>query len=289
MTKADLYMKDMIHNIFDNGFKDVNPRPKYKDGTPAHTISVNHTFRQYDLSKGEFPICTLRPIAWKTGIREIFTIYQKPTNEIAKMEEMGVNWWGDWDIGDGTIGQRYGATVSRYNLINNLIKDIKNDPYGRRKIVSLWQETDLHETPGLAPCAFLTIWNVRDQYLDMVLVQRSGDMLTASGPGGINEIQYAALLMMIARHTGYEPGVFSHLVANEQIYDRHYEAAEEMLRRFDVIKENEDYKLFCGEHISKPNLLLNPDKTDFYDMTIEDFTMENYSGMKPQLKLELGI
>ena len=289
MTKADLYMKEMIHNILDNGFKDVNPRPKYKDGTPAHTISVNHTFRQYDLSKGEFPICTLRPMAWKTGIREIFTIYQKPTNEIAKMEEMGVNWWGDWDIGDGTIGQRYGATVSRYDLINNLIKDIKNDPYGRRKIVSLWQETDLHETPGLAPCAFLTIWNVRDQYLDMVLVQRSGDMLTASGPGGINEIQYAALLMMIARHTGYKPGVFSHLVANEQIYDRHYEAAAEMLRRFDVIQKDEDYKVFCGEHISKPNLILNPNKTDFYDMTIEDFTMENYSGMKPQLKLELGI
>lgn len=289
MTKADLYMKDMIHNILDNGFKDVNPRPKYKDETPAHTISVNHTFRQYDLSKGEFPICTLRPIAWKTGIREIFTIYQKPTNEIAKMEEMGLNWWGDWDIGDGTIGQRYGATVERYQLIQNLIKDIQNDPYGRRKIVSLWQESDLRETPGLAPCAFLTIWNVRDQYLDMVLIQRSGDMLTASGPGGINEIQYVALLMMIARHTGYEPGVFSHLVANEQIYDRHYEAAEEMLHRFDAIQEDEDYKFFCGDPISKPNLILNPNKTDFYDMTIEDFTMENYSGMKPQLKLELGI
>ena len=95
--------------------------------------------------------------------------------------------------------------------------------------------------------------------------------------------------MMIARHTGYEPGVFSHLVANEQIYDRHYEAAAEMLRRFDVLQKDEDYKVFCGEHISKPNLILNPNKTDCYDMTIEDFTMENYSGMKPQLKLELGI
>ena len=138
MTKADKYMLEAIDNILNNGYKDVNPRPKYADGTPAHTISVNHVFRTYDLEKGEFPICTLRPMAWKTGIREIFTIYQKPTNEIAKMEEMGVNWWGDWDIGDGTIGQRYGATVSRYDLINNLINDIKNDPYGRRKIVSLW-------------------------------------------------------------------------------------------------------------------------------------------------------
>ena len=289
MTKADKYMFETIQRIENEGYKDINPRPKYADGTPAHTISINHTFRTYDLSKGEFPICTLRPQAWKTGIREIFTIYQKPTNEISKMEEMGVNWWGDWDIGDGTIGQRYGATVSRYDLINNLIKDIQNDPYGRRKIVSLWQEADLRETAGLAPCAFLTIWNVRRdnlnrEYLDMVLIQRSGDMLTASGPGGINEIQYAALLMMIACHTGYNPGVFSHMVANEQIYDRHFEAAYEMKKRY-----KEYYPEGTVIKSPKPNLVLNPEKDNFYDFTIEDFAMLCYNPIKPQLKLELGI
>ena len=161
MTRADYYMEEMIEKIQKCGYKDINPRPKYADGTPAHTISVNHTFRTYDLSEGDFPICTLRPQAWKTGIKEIFTIYQKPTNNLEEMREMGVGWWDEWDIGDGTIGQRYGATVKRYDLINRLIEDIKNDPYGRRKIVSLWQETDLRETPGLAPCAFQTIWNVR--------------------------------------------------------------------------------------------------------------------------------
>ena len=169
MTKADRYIEQMIQQILDTGYKDINPRPKYADGTPAHTISVNHTFRTYDLQE-EFPICTLRPQAWKTGIKEIFTIYQKSTNNLAEMREMGVGWWDEWDIGDGTIGQRYGATVKRYDLINKLIEDIKNDPYGRRKIVSLWQETDLAETPGLAPCAFQTIWNVRGEYLDMLLV-----------------------------------------------------------------------------------------------------------------------
>lgn len=289
MTKADRYMKETILRIKQDGYKDINPRPKYADGTPAYTYSVNHTFRTYDLSKNEFPICTLRPIAWKTGIKEIFTIYQKPTNEIQKMEEMGVTWWKDWDIGDGTIGQRYGATVSRYDLIHNLINDIKNDPYGRRKVVSLWQEVDLHETAGLAPCAFLTIWNVRGEYLDMVLIQRSGDMLTASGPGGINETQYAALLMMIARHTGYKPGVFSHFVANEQIYDRHLEAADEMLMRFDKAEYEEDKAFFMEEKIKRPMLQLNPDKTDFYTMTIDDFTIVDYESIKPQLKLELGI
>ena len=290
MTRADYYMESMIKQIKDVGFKDINPRPKYADGTPAHTISVNHTFRTYNLSEGDFPICTLRPQTWKTGIKEIFTIYQKPTNNIAEMHDMGVGWWDEWDIGDGTIGQRYGATVSRYDLINNLINDIKNDPYGRRKIVSLWQETDLREPPGLAPCAFLTIWNVRGEYLDMMLVQRSGDMLTASGPGGINEIQYAALLMMIARHTGYKPGAFTHVVANEQIYDRHMEAADEMLARFEQRYQEISSGVYVKDYWdSQPMLILNPEKTDFYDMTIDDFIMVNYEPIKPQLKLELGI
>ena len=296
MTKADKYMYHMIVEIMRYGYKDINPRPKYADGTPAHTISVNHTFRKYDLSNGEFPICTLRPQAWKTGIKEIFTIYQKPTNDIATMHDMGVTWWDEWDIGDGTIGQRYGATVSRYDLINNLIKDIEKDPYGRRKIVSLWQEQDLHETPGLAPCAFLTIWNVRGEYLDMMLVQRSGDMLTASGPGGINEIQYAALLMMIARHTGYKPGVFSHVVANEQIYDRHMDAAKEMMARYSARDLEEQYAWDEGyqdnmnaEIFQRPRMDLNPAKTNFYDMIIEDFELTGYHPTKPQLKLELGI
>lgn len=288
MNKADNYIREAIIKILFDGYKDVSPRPHYADGTPAHTISVNHIFRTYDLGKNEFPICTLRPIAWKTGIKEIFTIYQKPTNVIAEMESQGVTWWGNWNIGDGTIGQRYGATVKRYDLVNKLIKDIQNDPYGRRKVMSLWQETDLTETAGLAPCAFETIWNVRGEYLDMVLIQRSGDMLTASGPGGINEVQYAALLMMIAQHTGYKPGVFSHLIANEQIYDRHMDAAHELLARYEQLSYDEDKALFFGDKLIKqPMLYLK--SNDFYNMTIDDFTMENYSPMKPQLKLELGI
>ena len=297
MTKADVYMFETIQKIEKYGFKDINPRPHYADGTPAHTISINHTYRTYDLSAGEFPICTLRPMAWKTGIREIFTIYQKPTNKIAEMEAMGVNWWGDWDIGDGTIGQRYGATVKRYDLVNKLIEDIQKDPYGRRKIISLWQETDLRETAGLAPCAFLTIWNVREEYLDMMLVQRSGDMLTASGPGGINEIQYAAFLMMIARHTGYKPGVFTHVVANEQIYDRHTDAAAEMKARYSISANKTKLIEIDGEAAYKvnepsgvqPKLILNPEASNFFDMTIDDFTMQDYNPIKPQLKLELGI
>lgn len=37
MTKADKYLVESIYNILQNGIKDENPRPKYEDGTPAHT------------------------------------------------------------------------------------------------------------------------------------------------------------------------------------------------------------------------------------------------------------
>ena len=285
MNKADLYMKNSIESVLENGYMDKNPRPKYKDGSPAYTLSVNHVVRTYDLSK-EFPITTLRPIAWKTGIKEIFWIYQDQTSKLLPLKEKyNVHYWDEWQSKDkpGTIGQRYGATVNRYDLINKLIKDIERDPYGRRKVMSLWQENDLAETDGLAPCAFLTIWNVRNgrdkEYLDMCLIQRSGDMLSASGAGGINEVQYAALQMMIAKHTGYESGNFTHFVANEQIYDRHKEQAQEMLDRFDNTEDD-------GVN---PRLILNTDKKSFYEFTIDDFVMENYNPIKPQIKFELGI
>ena len=116
----------------------------------------------------------------------------------------------------------------------------------------------------------------------MTMIQRSGDMLTASGAGGVNEIQYAALLMMIARVTGYEPGVFTHFVANEQIYDRHIENANVMLKRYEEMSES-------GEDLI-PNLVLNKNLgCEFADIRLEDFRLINYSPVKPQLKFELGI
>lgn len=289
MNRTDELFKEDIIKIFKEGFKDENPRPHYADGTPAHTISINQQMRIYDLSN-EFPILTLRPIAWKTGIKEILAIFQKQTNNLEKFHELGINYWDDWDIGDGTIGFRYGHTVKRYELLDNLIKGLKEDPFGRRHIMDLWQEEEfIEETKGLKPCAFLTMWSVRkveylnqapEMFLDMTLVQRSGDMMCASGAGCINEVQYAALQMMIAQVCGYKPGKFCHFVQNEQIYDRHEEQAKELARRWSV------------EGI--PMLRLNPEIKDFYDFSIEDFTMEDYDVDKikeqnPQLKFELGI
>ena len=75
------------------------------------------------------------------------------------------------------------------------------------------------------------------------------------------------------------------MVANEQIYDRHTDAAIEMKARYAQIEKDE----YFSYEKKNPQLVLNEEKTNFYDFTIEDFTMVNYEPIKPQLKLELGI
>ena len=277
---ADEYLKSDIKNILNKGQKDENPRPKYEDGTPAYTYFVTHNVRTYDLSKGEFPITTLRPIAWKSAIKEVLWIYQDASNNLNVLEnKYNIHWWNSWESKNipGTIGNRYGHTVARYDLMNKrVLEDIKKDPYGRYHIMNLWQEDELQSSDGLKPCAYETIWTVRDKYLDMFLNQRSGDMLVASGAGNVNEVQYAALLMMVARDTGYEPGKFTHMVVNEQIYDRHIENAKELLNR--------------QSDISKvPVMKLNKDKIKFYDFTIDDFKLIDYEPVKPNLKFDLGV
>lgn len=289
MTRTDFLLKCDIQNILNNGYKDVDPRPHYEDGTPAYTYSVNHVVRTYHLDKGEFPICTLRPIAWKSAIKEIFWIYQDASNSLDVLKnKYNVHYWDQWESKDvsGTIGIRYGETVRRYDLLNNLLKDIKENPYGRRHIMSLWQENDFKESDGLMPCCYETIWNVRGEYLDMLLNQRSGDMLTASGAGGVNEVQYASLLMMVAKATGYKPGKFTHIVVNEQIYDRHLEVACELLSRCKQLKTEHPYYEY---HFDNVEMKFSPKTDNFYDFTIDDFELIGYKPIKPQLKLELGI
>ena len=281
-TKGDIYMKELINRVLDHGSKDIDPRPKYKDGTPAHTISVNHVFHTYDISKGESPFITLRPIAIKSAIGELLWIYQDMSNDLDVLKnKYNVTWWDSWDIGDRTIGCCYGETVRRHKLLTNLLNGLITNPDGRRHIMELWQEDDFKNPHGLKPCCHETNFSVRHEqdgdYLDMILMIRSSDSLTALC---INEMQYEVLLHLVARHCGFKVGVFSSIITNAQIYDRHIENAKEMLNRKSIS---------CS-----PKIWLNPDKKNFFDFTVDDIKLidvpkDMIVERNPQLKFELGI
>lgn len=275
MNKADQYYISNLNKIISEGCMDENPRPKYKDDSPAHSKFITQVFEEYDISKDEFPITTLRNTAIKTGIKEILWIYQKQSNKLNDAHELGINWWDEWDIGDGTIGQRYGATVNRWNMMNMLLKSLKDDPFSRRHIIDLYQQSDLNETKGLYPCAYQTIWSVRknknELILDLTLIQRSNDYIMS---GYINKIQYVALQMMVANHLGYRVGKFCHLTQNLHVYCRHFDALNEILGRNAVN--------------IVPKIELKSNK-NFYDYTIDDFIIINNVGEKLNSNLEISI
>lgn len=276
MNKADKYYFQNIQKILSEGSWDENPRPKYSDGTPAYSKFITGVFEEYDISKGEYPIPTIRNTAIKTGIKEILWIYQRQSSSLEVAREMGINWWDEWDIGDRTIGQRYGRTIAKYQLMDKLLNGLLKDPFSRRHIINMYQYSDLEETEGLYPCAYEVMFSVRKGddrlILDMSLVQRSNDYIVA---GYINKIQYVALLMMVAAHCNYEVGKFCHLVQNLHIYDRHFDAIRELLN-----KEVKD---------TQPKLILKENK-NFYHYTIEDFEIYGVEDIsKINSKLELAI
>lgn len=279
MTKADIIFKDNIRKIMDEGVFSENARPRYKDGNVANSKYITGAFAEYDLSKGEFPITTLRPIAIKSAIKEVLWIYQDQSNSLELLNnKYNVHYWNDWEVGDtGTIGQRYGAVVKKHNIIHKILQQLEANPWNRRNIISLWDYEAFEESDGLLPCAFQTMFDVRrvdgEIYLDATLTQRSNDMLVAHH---INAMQYVALQMMFAKHFGWKVGKFFYFINNLHIYDNQFEQANELLRR-----EPSD----C-----QPRLVLNaPDGTDFFDIKPEDFELVNYDPVKPQLKFDLAI
>ena len=279
MTKADTIFKDYIRKIMEEGVWSEQARPKYKDGRTANSKYITGAFMEFDLSKGEFPITTLRPIAIKSAIKEMLWIYQDQSNSLDLLEDKyNVHYWNDWEVGDSrTIGQRYGAVVKKHDITNKILKQLEANPWNRRNIISLWDYDAFEETDGLLPCAFQTMFDVRrvdgEIYLDATLTQRSNDMLVAHH---INAMQYVALQMMIAKHFGWKVGKFFYFINNLHIYDNQFEQAEELLRR-----EPSD----C-----QPHLVLNvPDGTNFFDIKPEDFELVDYDPVKPQLKFDLAI
>lgn len=279
MTKADTIFKENIERILNEGVFSEQARPKYKDGTVANSKYITGAFAEYDLSKGEFPITTLRPIAIKSAIKEVLWIYQDQTNSLEVLnDKYNVHYWNDWEVGDtGTIGERYGAVVKKHDIINKILKQLEDNPWNRRNIISLWDYQAFEETDGLLPCAFQTMFDVRrvdgEIYLDATLTQRSNDMLVAHH---INAMQYVALQMMIAKHFGWKVGKFFYFINNLHIYDNQFEQAQELLRR--------------EPSNCQPRLVLNvPDKTNFFDIKAEDFELVDYAPVKPQLKFDLAI
>ncbi len=263
MSYADRVFVQNMKDIMENGVSDENltVRPKWSDGTPAHTIKKFCIVNRYDLQK-EVPILTIRKTAFKNAIDEILWIWQKKSNRVSDLHS---HIWDQWVGEDGTIGKAYGYQLGvkhqykegMFDQVDRVLYDLKNNPNSRRIMTNIYTFQDLHEM-NLYPCAYSMTFNVSGNVLNGILNQRSNDMLTANN---WNVFQYSVLLMMFAQVSGLVPGELVHVIADAHIYDRHIPIVKKII-------ENPQY--------DAPKLIINPDVKNFYDFKLEDFQLVDY-------------
>lgn len=263
MSRADSIFISNCREILDNGMwdTDLEVRPKWQDGTPAHTVKKFGIVNRYDLSE-EFPIMTLRRTYWKSAVDELLWIWQLKSNNI---KELRGHIWDSWADENGSIGKAYGYQLGvkhiypegEFDQVDRVIYDLKNNPASRRIMTNIYNHQDLHEM-GLYPCAYSMTFNVSGRKLNAILNQRSQDMLTASN---WNVVQYAVLVHMMAQVAGLEAGELVHVIADAHIYDRHV----------DIVK-----KLICEEPKPAPRFIIDKSVKDFYAFTRDSFRLEGY-------------
>ena len=276
MSRADQLFLQNCRDILSHGVWDTDlpVRPKWTDGTPAHTVKLFGVVNRYDLRE-EFPILTVRRQYLKSAVDELLWIWQKKSNDI---HELSSHVWDAWADEKGSIGKAYGYQLGvkhRYpegemDQVDRVLWSLKNDPASRRILTNLYNHHDLSEM-ALYPCAYSMTFNVSGNVLNGILNQRSQDMLTANG---WNVMQYAALLMMLAQVSGLVPGELVHVIADAHIYNRHVPVVEELLKR---------------ETYPAPKLWMDPDVTDFYAFTKNSFRLEGYQCHELDDKIEVAV
>ena len=263
MSRADeLFIqncKDILaHGVWDT---DLPVRPRWEDGGPAHTVKRFGIVNRYDLRE-EFPVQTIRKMAFKNAVDELLWIWQKKSNNVRDLRS---HIWDAWADESGSIGKAYGYQLGvkhRYpegdmDQVDRVLYDLKHNPASRRILTSLYNHADLHEM-HLYPCAWSVTFNVSGRTLNAILNQRSQDMLTANG---WNVMQYAALVHMLARVSGLEAGELVHVIADAHIYDRHVPIVEEVIAR---------------PPYDAPRLWIDPEVDGFYAFTPDSLRLEGY-------------
>ena len=276
MSYADRVFIQNCKDILENGWWDTEAdvRPRWADGTPAHTVKKFGIVNRYNLAE-EFPILTVRKINFAAAVDELLWIWQKKSNNV---HDLNSHIWDSWADETGSIGKAYGYQLGvkhRYregdfDQVDRVLYDLSHNPQSRRILTNIYTFADLHEM-NLYPCAYSMTFNVSGKTLNGILNQRSQDMVVANN---WNVVQYAVLLKMFAQVSGLEAGELVHVIADAHIYDRHIPALKRVL-------ENPQY--------DAPAFFLNPEVKNFYEFRAEDARLEDYRFSLLGEKLEVAI
>ncbi|WP_417407918.1 thymidylate synthase [Hoeflea sp.] len=247
---------DLLRLVLDQG-SDRDDRT----GTGTRSI-FGHQMR-FDLSAG-FPALTTKKLHLRSIIHELLWFLKGDTN-IAYLKANGVSIWDEWADENGDLGPVYGAQWRSWpapdgttiDQIAALVRQIETNPSSRRHIVTAWNPAEV-DNMALPPCHCLFQFYVADGKLSCQLYQRSADIFLGVP---FNIASYALLTMMVAQVTGLRPGDFVHTLGDAHIYKNHFDQAHLQLSR---------------EPKALPVMRINPDVTDLFAFTYDDFKLEGY-------------
>lgn len=259
---------DLMQYVLDHG-------TQKHDRTGTGTISVFGYQMRYNLQEG-FPLVTTKKCHLRSIIHELIWFLKGDTN-IAYLKENGVSIWDEWADENGNLGPVYGsqwrswptANGQHIDQIKQVINQIKNNPDSRRLIVSAWNVGEI-EHMALPPCHAFFQFYVAEGKLSCQLYQRSADIFLGVP---FNIASYALLTMMVAQVCGLQAGDFIHTLGDAHLYNNHLEQSKLQLSR---------------ETRPLPTMKLNPEVSDIFDFTFEDFTLENYDP-HPHIKAPVAI
>ena len=212
---------------------------------------------------------------------------EKPYNELTEKERKTI-----WTLNaenqgvalgykDGELGPVYGKQWSKWkkiiiepmrdffggfcgdtfrteeiNQIENIIKEIKENPTSRRLLVSAWNVAELEEM-ALPPCHYAFQFYVDGDKLSLMWNQRSVDSFLGLP---FNVASYGLLLHIIAKLTNKIPHELIGNLGDVHIYKNHLDVVKEQIKRT-------PHKL--------PTLKM-PEIKSLEGLKTSDFTLENY-------------
>lgn len=227
MAIFDAQYQKAIKTILDEGIEELNERTKHKTKSmPGLTIEIP--------ADSGFPLLTLRKIPTKLFIAEqvwFISGSRKPAEFLNQYTHI----WDDFANIDGVVSTAYGWRWRHHfgrDQLGLLVDLLKKEPSSRQAVVVMWDPTNDGLSTALrkknVPCPYTFTVNIIGGRLHMHLIVRSNDMIL----GCPHDVAGFALLQRIlAAKLKAKVGKYTHSISNAHIYDIHYDAAKELVRR----------------------------------------------------------
>ena len=282
---------DLLSYIIENG-------EERDDRTNTGTLSSFGHQLEFDLEKG-FPAVTTKSLAWKGVVSELLWFLEgsdderrlaeirfgKDRTELTNLEKYSTIWTDNADNQGKKLGYEnsgikkilgpvYGAQWRNWSgkdQVSDLLKNLKNNPNGRRHILSAWNVGEL-EKMALPPCHVMSQFYVSKSTISCHMYQRSADMFLGVP---FNIASYALLLSIFGKILNLKPKRFIHSFGDAHIYKNSIDQVKEQISR----SPRPLPKLII------PNIECIKDLKNY---SIDDFILDEYNP-HPSIKAKMAI